>query len=280
MSQTVLITGATRGVGLETATRLQALGYQVFGTSRTPERYPDLPFTLLPLDVTDNASVAECLKALIQQVGTLDILINNAGYGLYGATEETHLDELQAQLETNLLGVFRVTQGVLPIMRQRQGGKIINISSLNGLFALPYNGSYAASKFALEGLSEALRYEMLPFGVYVSLIEPGPIRTASLDNFMQLSQNPVAAYQDSARRIKTDILEMAERSGLSVDTVVKTIIRVVKQPKPRLRYPVGALARFLPSFRLLAPSIYEHFMYQRFQPLAKQPTHSESSAYD
>jgi short-subunit dehydrogenase len=276
MSQTVLITGATRGVGLETATHLTKLGYQVFGTSRTPDRYRDLPFPLLPLDVTDNASVAACLEALKQQAGTLDILINNAGYGLYGALEETSIDELCSQLETNLLGVFRVTQRVLPLMRQQQGGKIINISSLNGLFALPYNGSYAASKFALEGLSEALRYEMLPFGVYVSLVEPGPIRTASLDNFIRLSQNPVAAYQDSAKRIKTDILEMAERSGLSVDTVVKTIIRVVKQPKPRLRYPVGALARFLPSFKLLAPGIYERFMYQRFQPLAKNPAAAPS----
>lgn len=149
----VLITGASSGIGFQTAKQLSAKGYKVFGTSRNPKPNQDLPFKMLALDVNDDASAKACLD----QIGQVDILINNAGYDLYGSAEETTIEELRAQMETNFFGAVRMTKLLLPSMRERRAGKIINVSSVGGLFALPYNGAYAASKFALEGFTESLR---------------------------------------------------------------------------------------------------------------------------
>lgn len=268
--KTVLITGASSGIGLQTATRLASMGYKVYGTSRKPNN-SKLPFTMLELNVDDDASVNACLQRLIAETGGIDILINNAGYDLYGAAEETSDTELRAQLETNFFGAIRVCKALVPQMRERRSGKIIQISSVGGLFALPYNSAYAASKFALEGYSEALRYELLPFNVFVSLIEPGQVNTETLETSVRLTNDTHPAYRDAPAALVDQMRLDARTSGLSIETVVRAITRAVESPKPKLRYAVGGVAQFLPLLKLLLPGAFEKMIAERFQTL-KSPT--------
>lgn len=268
--KTVLITGASSGIGLETARQLTTKGYKVFGTSRNPKTNQDLPFKMLKLNVDDDASAKACIEQVLKEAGQIDILINNAGYDIYGSAEETTMEELRAQMETNFFGAVRVTKLVLPTMRERRSGKIINVSSVGGMFALPFNSAYAASKFALEGYSESLRLEMLPFNVYVSLIEPGQVHTESLDTSVRLNANHHPDYQNAAQTLMNEIVSGARKTGLSVSTVTKAIVGATAHPKPKLRYPVGNVARFVPAFRLFLPGMFENFMKQQFQPLAKK----------
>jgi short-subunit dehydrogenase len=178
----VLITGASSGVGQSTAQLLSQRGYKVFGTSRNPASAETIPTVeMLALDVRADDSVAACVKAVSSQVGQLDVLVNNAGYELAGALEELSLDEAKTQFETNFFGVVRMVKAVLPLMRQHKHGQIINISSLSGLTPIPFMGLYSASKFALEGYTEALRLEVKPFNLKVSLIEAGFLKTPMMD---------------------------------------------------------------------------------------------------
>jgi NAD(P)-dependent dehydrogenase (short-subunit alcohol dehydrogenase family) len=268
----ILITGASSGIGFALAKQLSEQGHTVFGTSRNPKPNPDLPFTMLELDVTNDASVQACVQRVIERSNHLDILINNAGYDLYGAAEETSDMELRAQLETNFFGAVRMTQAVLPHMRERRVGKIIQLSSVGGLFALPMNSAYAASKFALEGYSEALRYELLPFHVYVSLIEPGQVNTDTLETSVRLTNSPHPAYRGAAGMMVNTMRSNAAKTGLSVASVVARTVQVVNTPKPKLRHPVGGIAQFLPILKFLMPGMFENLIFQRFQPMYKSST--------
>src|SRR5881275_206737 len=171
-----LVTGASSGIGQATAELLAAHGFTVFGTSRTPVQ-DQRSYTWLPMDVRSDDSVQAAVQSLLAQAGRIDLLVNNAGYVQFGAIEESSIADAQAQLDTNLFGVIRLVQAVLPVMRQQGSGRIINISSLVGHVAPPHLGPYSTSKFALEGLSEALSEEVRPFGVSVSLVEPGYVNT-------------------------------------------------------------------------------------------------------
>src|SRR5881275_2901353 len=178
--QVALVTGASSGIGQATAELLAAHGFTVFGTSRTPIQgniQEKRSYTWLPLDVRSDDSVQAAVQSLLAQAGRIDLLVNNAGYLQVGAIEESSIADTQAQLDTNLFGVIRMVQAVLPVMRQQGSGRIINISSLVGHVAPPHLGPYSTSKFALEGLSEALSEEVRPFGVSVSLVEPGYVNT-------------------------------------------------------------------------------------------------------
>jgi NAD(P)-dependent dehydrogenase (short-subunit alcohol dehydrogenase family) len=263
----ILITGASSGIGFAIAKQLSEQGHTVFGTSRNPKPNLNLPFTMLELDVTNDASVQACVQRVIELSTDLDILINNAGYDLYGAAEETSDSELRAQLETNFFGAVRMTQAVLPHMRERRAGKVIQLSSVGGLFALPMNSAYAASKFALEGYSEALRYELLPFHVYVSLIEPGQVNTDTLETSVRLTDSAHPAYQGAARIMVNKMRSEAGKTGLSVASVVARTVQVVNTPKPKLRYPIGGIAQFLPILKFLTPGMFERMIFQRFQPM-------------
>ena len=185
LRETILITGASSGIGRATAVYLAEKGYRVIGTSRSRSRLGEiddaaargLPISGVEIDINCDESVSDAMGAVLAREEKIDVLVNNAGYGLWGPVERLTVDEVKAQFETNLFAMLRMIRAVAPGMMDRGYGKIINISSVEGRLVTPYNGAYASSKFAMEGMSEALRAEMRPFGVFVAVVEPGLFRT-------------------------------------------------------------------------------------------------------
>lgn len=236
----VLITGARTGIGRACADLLTAQGCRIYGTSRHPPE-AELGFTMLKMDVNETASVEAGVRTLLDREGRLDVVVNNAGFGYGGAVEATSIAEAKATFETNLFGVLRVCQAVLPAMRAQHAGLIVNVSSVGGRMGLPYQGVYSASKFALEGMTEALRMEVKAFGVDVALIEPGDVQTDFTDNRLTTeASTDASAYADQHRetiaRIETD-----ERSGAPPDLVARTLWRVIRARRPKPRYVAGRL---------------------------------------
>ena len=244
----VLITGASSGIGLAAARRFATRGFRVYASMRDPGKGDglrrearDSGWTLATprLDVTDDASVAQAVAALMSETGgRLDVLINNAGYFALGPLEETTPAELRAQLETNVVGVHRMAAAVLPAMRARRQGRIVFIGSLSGLIALPILGPYHASKWAVEALAESLRYEVRRFGIWVTLIEPGPFKTSLHDNEKLAAAagrpgSPYAGLLDSYRRQSAG-LRRAELPAL-----IDVVERAATARRPRLRWRVG-----------------------------------------
>jgi NAD(P)-dependent dehydrogenase (short-subunit alcohol dehydrogenase family) len=271
MSQTVLITGSSSGIGLATSLYLARRGYTVWATMRNLEKATELlsavererlSIEVTQLDVCDDASVKSAVERVLQKSGRIDVVVNNAGYGLRGAMEEVSLDEWKRQFETNFFGAIRVTQAVLPQMRAQKSGAIVNISSVLGRFAIPFSGPYASSKFALEGLTETLRYELAPWNIRVVLIEPGFIATnfqqnAQLAQGSQSESSPYTVFKKaSGRRVQRNIYRAA-----SPEKVAETIYRAITHPTPKLRYPVGRDARLvLPLRRFLPAGLFERVL--------------------
>ena len=263
MSKTVLITGASSGIGLTTANKFHELGYRVYGTSRK-NRVPNIyPFKMLTLDITDQASVDRCINDIANQAGRIDILINNAGASLIASAEDTTPSHIQQQLEVNFLGTTRVIQTVLPVMRKAQQGKIINISSLVGFAAIPFMSAYSASKFALEGYSEALYHELLPLGIHVSLIRPGMVKTPFFKNGL-IIDNKVTDYIDSFTRAKKSIEDHA-RKGVEPDLVAEKIISLCSNNTPPFLSRVGPDVKLVSRLkRLLPTSLFNKIWHKEF----------------
>src|SRR5437764_2276211 len=243
-----LVTGASSGIGRATAELLAAHGFTVFGTSRTPIG-DKRSYTWLPLDVRSDDSVQAAVQSLLAQAGRIDLLVNNAGYVQFGAIEESSVADAQAQLDTNLLGVIRMLKAVLPVMRKLGNGRILNISSIVGHVAPTYGGLYATSKFALEWLSEALREEVRPFGVSVSLVEPSYVNTPIVS---QLPNNPLAAYTPGRQAAQQSLITNA-KNGMEPGAVARVILRAATTTRPRLRYPVGQDGKALLLLKRLLP---------------------------
>lgn len=262
MSQVIFITGASKGIGLEIARQLQAQGHTVYGTSRNPEKSGVQDVRLLPLDVTDGQAVSQVISQVLNEAGHIDVLINNAGYDLYGTAEDTTMEELHAQMDTNFYGAVRVTQAVLSHMRQRRTGKIINIGSIGGVMSLPLNSAYAASKFALEGYTESLRFEMLPFNVYASIVQPGQVKTETLNTaFPTTNRQTIFAVEEAAQRSR----ERGEHVNLKPEHVAQTVSRIVNNSRPKLRYPVGSQVRMVVALKRYLPErVYESLIAQQF----------------
>jgi NAD(P)-dependent dehydrogenase (short-subunit alcohol dehydrogenase family) len=248
----VLVTGASSGVGQSTARLLSLKGYKVFGTSRNPTGAEHMPTVeMLVLDVRSDTSVAACVKTITRQVGRLDVLVNNAGYELAGALEELSLDEAKAQFETNFFGVVRMIKAVLPLMRQQNGGQIVNISSLSGLSPIPFMGIYSASKFALEGYTEALRLEVRPFHIQVSQIEAGFLKTPMMDR-RQVAAKQIAEY-DLWRQRALKAIRHYEEKGPGAELVAETVLKIIVSSSPHLRYVIGQQAKSATLLRQLLP---------------------------
>jgi short-subunit dehydrogenase len=262
--QTVLITGAASGIGEAIARALAGREYRVFGSSRRPDSVERRPgIEMLALDVRDPDSVRRCIQEVIERAGAIDVLINNAGYALMGGVEESSEAEIAAQFDTNFYGVVRLTQAVLPHMRARGNGRILNLSSLAGRVALPFNGIYSASKFALEGYSEALYHELKPLGIHVSLIEPGFMRT-SLAAHGAATRVEIVDY-DLWRRQALESIQDHLAKAPGPETVAKTVLRALDANNPALRYPCGPDARLVTKLqRLLPEKIFARVMRREF----------------
>jgi len=252
----VLVTGASSGIGRRTAELLAASGHQVFGAAR---RTTDLPTGVTPvaLDLTDDASVDAAVRRVLDEVGTIDVLVNCAGYGEFGSVEETSIDDARRQLEVNVLGAARLIQAVLPGMRAAGAGRIVNVSSLAGEFAAPLGGWYHASKFALEALSDSLRGEVGQFGIDVAVVQPSYVDTGWHDTAMDrlADASGTGPYRRMADRMRAYFASgQVARQMSTVDQVAQVVARAALEPKPRTRYRVGkgaavavALATFLPD---------------------------------
>ena len=256
-----LVTGASSGIGEATARQLQQAGFIVYGAARRTDRMSDLAASgvrTLPLDVTNETSVSQAVAEIIATEGRIDVLVNNAGYGSYGALEDVPLEEARAQIEVNVFGLARLTQLVLPHMRAQCSGTIVNISSMGGRFATPMGAWYHASKYAVEGLSDALRLEVKRFGIDVVLIEPGSIRTdwgaIAADKLRATSSD--GPYAEQADAMATS-LERSSRPGTrmaSPATVIgKAVTEAATARRPRTRYRVGFGARPLIFLSRLLP---------------------------
>ena len=246
-----LVTGASSGVGRATAAALAARGHRVFGTSRNPSGDATPGVEMVPLDVRDDASVAACVASVTARNGRLDLLVNNAGLEQAGALEELSLEEARAQFETNFFGVVRMVKEVLPIMRGQRSGRIINLSSLAGLAAAPFMGMYSASKFAVDGYTEALRLEVSSLGILVSQVEPGWLHTPMMGN--RKGPGRTIADYDAVRARALAAVRAAEEKGPGPELVAETIVRIAASRRPRLRYLVGGQARFVVALKRFTP---------------------------
>jgi NAD(P)-dependent dehydrogenase (short-subunit alcohol dehydrogenase family) len=249
----VLVTGASSGVGQATAGLLSHKGFRVFGTSRNPASARNTPpVEMLPLDVRADDSVRACVEAVLIRCGHIDVLINNAGHELAGALEELSPEEIRGQFETNFFGAVRMVSAVLPSMRQRRDGRIVNVSSLSGLSPIPFLGIYSATKFALEGYTEALRHEVKPFNVHVSLIEPGFLKTPMM-NHRQVGANRIPEY-DPWRQRALNAVNAFEQKGPGPEVVANTVLDIISSDRPRLRYLIGPQARSTVRLRRFLPA--------------------------
>lgn len=243
MSQVVLITGCSKGIGRNLAQRLAQSGYTTVATARKVETLDDLSATLrLPLDVTQPTSVTAAVEHTIERLGRLDVLVNNAGYAVLGAIEETSDEQAQAVFDTGVHGVLRMIRAVAPHMRRQKAGRIINVSSLEGIRSVPAMGVYAASKFAVEGLSDALRFELAPFGIQVVVIEPGIIKAESTGTDNAYSPASLSSanspYRNLYRRLDQYYTAM-QRNQPGPEAVARIIQQAIESPKPKSRYIVA-----------------------------------------
>jgi NAD(P)-dependent dehydrogenase (short-subunit alcohol dehydrogenase family) len=244
-----VVTGSSTGIGLETSVSLARNGFLTYATVRNLDRSSmiktiadkeTLPIKVVQLDVTENASVNNAIQTIASGAGRIDVLVNNAGYGLGGAFEDLLVEEIKDLYETNVFGLIRVTQAVLPIMRKQRSGIIVNLSSGAGLFGYPGGSAYVSSKFAIEGLSESMAYELEQFGIKVVLIEPGFIKTnfASAMVIAKKAQDPSSPYSQMMQKIAANSSEMV-KNGSPVDVVSKAILQAVTSKDPNLRYLAG-----------------------------------------
>lgn len=262
--KTALLTGASSGIGKAAAAALTNAGYRVIGTSRRaePNGVRD-GARMIPCDVTSDDSVAVAVARAHAELGQIDLLINNAGFGVTGAAEESSIAQVRSLFETNFHGVVRVTNAVLPIMRVQGGGRILNVGSGLGLIPAPYSAYYAATKHAIEGYSESLDHEVREFGVRVAVIEPAATRT-SFEASTIPSDTPLAAY-DASRAKYLVAFERAMAVADTAESVAETIVRAARDKSPRQRYPSGKAAWQIAFARRFAPrSLFDKMLRSQF----------------
>jgi short-subunit dehydrogenase len=252
LRKTAIVTGASSGIGKATAEALARAGFAVFGTSRRrPENGPK-QVTMLTCDVTDDNSVKKLVSDVLAQTGRIDLLVNNAGIGLLGGAEESSIDQVRTLFDVNLFGVMRVTNAVLPSMRQNGGGHIINISSVLGFLPAPYSAHYGATKHALEGYSESLDHETRAFNVRVSLIEPAFTKSA-FDQSALRPDSPLKEYNEARAGVDA-LMKHAMTIGDSPGVVADTVVLAATASQPKHRYPAGKAAKQISVLRRFVPA--------------------------
>jgi short-subunit dehydrogenase len=268
----IVITGVSSGMGKATALLLAQNGYTVYGGARREEKLQELEkqgIKTAKLDVTDDKSVTEFINFVLEKENRIDVLINNAGYGEYGAVEDVTLENAKKQMEVNLFGVARMTKAVLPIMREQKSGKILNVTSIGGKMATPMGGWYYASKFAVEALSDSLRNEVRQFGIEVVVIEPGGVKTEWSDIAMQ---NMVAASENSAY---SKLAKIAAKSSSNLDKksnvpqpiiIAELVKKIIEAKKTKPRYAKGMMAKPILFFKwLLSDKMFDKMIMSQFK---------------
>ena len=261
----MLVTGASHGIGLATARLLAAHGYQVFGASRKPPPGELGGVVMLPLDVTSDESVRSCVAGVLERTGRIDVLVNNAGISLLGAAEEIPVDQARALYETNLFGTARMVNAVLPEMRHRRSGLIINLGSVAGGLPTPFHGYLSSSKAAIASYSDALRLELKPFGIAVTVVEPGMVATHQGERFTQLKPDASIGDYAAGERKAMAAYEAGQRSGSAPELVARTMLRVIGTAAPARYYLVGPQKWYARLARILPPSAVEAVISHRLR---------------
>ena len=246
MDKVAIVTGSSSGIGFETALALAREGYQTYATMREIKKgdkildiakKENLKIKVIELDVNKEDTIKKAVEEITSEKKRIDVLVNNAGYFLVGCLEDLSISELKDQFETNFFGVVRTIQAVLPTMRSQKSGTIVNVSSVAGRIGFPVTPGYISAKFALEGLSESMRYELFPFGIKTIIIEPGVIKTNLFATLKKtIKQDP--AYKDMTEKVMNGLMMMSEM-GTPPQEVAKTIVKAVSSESPLPRYPVG-----------------------------------------
>src|ERR1700687_2021943 len=276
--KSVLITGATDGLGKALALLLAERGYRVFAAGRSPEklaqldsiaREKNLALESIALDVCSDASVHSAVQTVLGKTGAIDVLVNNAGVNYTAAVEDLSMEDWRTQFETNVFGVLRVTRAVLPRMRDRRSGRILMMSSLSGLVTPPTQGAYSSSKHALEGLSNALRMELYPFGIDVVLIQPGYIITGIQKTAAELSKPYLekgGPYAPLYAKFFTSVNDMRTKSKYTPEDCARVMLHAIETPRPKARYGVTSLAPFVKwSKRLLTDGAIDAMLRRRYR---------------
>lgn len=279
-----IVTGASSGIGEATARRLKQLGYTVYAAARRVERMTALEqegIRTARLDVTDDASMTAFVERVVAETGRVDVLVNNAGYGSYGAVEDVSLDEARRQFDVNVFGLARLTQLVLPHMRRQRGGRVINVSSIGGKIYEPLGGWYHATKFAVEGLSDSMRVELAPFGIDVVVIEPGAIKTewSGIAADSVLSVSGQTAYADQARMVG-NLLNAADSNPRLVsppEVIANAVGKAATARRPRTRYAVGGGAKpILFLRRVLSDRAYDRLTVAMFRTVGDRHARAQA----
>lgn len=254
----VLITGCSSGIGLALATEFAKRGHQVFATARNVETLKDIKgksVTTLPLDVTNADSIDKAVKSAIEKAGRIDVLINNAGFGLMGPVAEISLDDFRKQLETNVVGPLAVTQAVFPHMAKQKNGRIVNVESVSGVFTTPFSGAYCSSKSALHSLSDAMRMEFSPWEIKVITLQPGGVISNFGEKAAKLAATvikPDSLYAPISRYIKNRA-RAGQKNAMKADQFAKKVISVITSDNPPPVYRLGTLSLQLPLFNWALP---------------------------
>ena len=268
MEKVALVTGSSSGIGYETSLALAREGYFTYATMRDLKKEAvikkiaeeeNLPLKVIELDVDNDDSVQNAVETIIEEKQRIDVLVNNAGWGIWGTAEDVSIEEFRAQFETNFFSIVRMIQKVAPIMRKQGTGDIVNISSIAGRIGFPVSTAYISSKFAIEGLSESLRYELGPFGIDVIIIEPGVIKTNFFDS-MKTAKKADDAYKEITEKVISGVKMMAEM-GTPPKEVANVIIKSLKEEKPLPRYVVGNdAAMFLEAKKMKTDIEFENYL--------------------
>jgi NAD(P)-dependent dehydrogenase (short-subunit alcohol dehydrogenase family) len=279
-TRVAVITGSSSGIGFETALLLARSGFHTYATMRNLEKSKNiteiantekLPLQVVQLDVNDDISVKNAIDKIVAAAENerIDVLVNNAGYGLFGPLEDISIEEIKAQFETNFFGVIRVTQQVLPVMRKQNSGgsTIVNVSSVGGRIGIPVLSAYQSTKFALEGLSESMSYELEPFGIRVVIIEPGFIRTNIINSSTSAEKalDSKSPYFSLTQKVKNHFKSMMENASSPPEEVAKVILQAITSENPQLRYTVGNDAATIIQARMnMSDNEFKKMIMQNF----------------
>src|SRR5215218_1429838 len=274
VEKVALVTGSSSGIVFETDLLLSKSGFHTYASMRNLEKSKNiteivntenLPLRVIQLDVNDDISVKNAINKIIAENGRIDVLINNAGYGLFSPIEDVTLDQVKEQFETNFFGVVRVTKEVLPIMRKQRKGTIVNVSSGAGRVGIPVYSAYVASKFALERLSESMRYELKEFGINIVIIEPGVIKTNIVENLKtaDIRSRSESPYADLIERVSKGFGKMMDNNSSSPKLVAEAILNAITSKEPEIRYLVGDDAEYIMKVRKsTSDKEFENWMYE------------------